>query len=451
MTLRYVKRGDVILPDDHNAVRQAFIDLCDTVKAKSPGAPDVQAKCDEIKAKASAMRTVTKDDYVLASDHNTKRGILLVDIPTLWGMISEYQAEFVDKRQELIDKASLIPERKYGDYVLAEDHNSVVSALELARTQAEQVKPPPPPIAVVSAFSDQLAIIDISDKANPVIIGHIISADLDGANDVELKDDDFAFVPTWYAYAFTALDIRDRTAPAIASTLYTKTWQMDGRVVGNTWFVGRRYYWFSIIDITDPFVMSLISETSLAFESTACLDVILPYAYLADSATDTFFIIDVSDLTAPVVVGSITATSLDECAGVEVVDIYAYVTAQIADMLNIIDVSDPTAPTIIATLSGAGGRKAMDVALPYVYTARDGRLAIVDVSDPYNPFIVTTLEDDRIGFENHGLVYAKDYIYCVGRPYNFTIIDVANKEAPQIVGHLSDDRIDFPTGLRLFP
>jgi len=149
MTLRYVKRGDVILPDDHNAVRQAFIDLCDTVKAKSPGAPDVQAKCDEIKAKASAIRTVTKDDYVLASDHNIKREVLRIDIPALWELVSAYQAEFVDKRLELIDKALLIPERKYGDFVFAEDHNSVISTLELAQSQAEQVNIPPPPIGVI--------------------------------------------------------------------------------------------------------------------------------------------------------------------------------------------------------------------------------------------------------------------------------------------------------------
>jgi len=140
MTLRYVKRGDVILPDDHNAVRQAFIDLCDTVKEKSPGAPDVQARCNEIKAKVETqMRVVSIENFVLASDHNFKREVLRIDIPALWELVSAYQAEFVDKRSELIDKASLIPERKYGDYVPAEDHNSVIRALELARTQAEQV------------------------------------------------------------------------------------------------------------------------------------------------------------------------------------------------------------------------------------------------------------------------------------------------------------------------
>jgi len=36
----------------------------------------------------------------------------------------------------------LIPERKYGHFVLAEDHNNVISALELAKTQAEQVALP---------------------------------------------------------------------------------------------------------------------------------------------------------------------------------------------------------------------------------------------------------------------------------------------------------------------
>jgi len=144
MTLRYVKRGDVILPDDHNAVRQAFIDLCDTVKAKSPGAPDVQAKCDEIKAKVETQaRIVSEEDFVLASDHNIKREVLRIDIPALWELVSAYQAEFADKRSELIDKASLVSERKYGDFVLSEDHNSVISALELAQSQAEQVYIPP--------------------------------------------------------------------------------------------------------------------------------------------------------------------------------------------------------------------------------------------------------------------------------------------------------------------
>jgi len=50
----------------------------------------------------------------------------------------------VDKRSELIDKASLIPERQYGDFVLSEDHNNVISALELAQSQAEQVDIPLP-------------------------------------------------------------------------------------------------------------------------------------------------------------------------------------------------------------------------------------------------------------------------------------------------------------------
>jgi len=36
----------------------------------------------------------------------------------------------------------LVSERKYGDFVLSEDHNSVISALELAQSQAEQVHIP---------------------------------------------------------------------------------------------------------------------------------------------------------------------------------------------------------------------------------------------------------------------------------------------------------------------
>jgi len=140
MVLRYVKRGDIILPEDHNAVRQALIDLFDTVKAKAEGAPEVQAECDKIKWKAMMLRTVEKDDYVFAFEHNTKRDLLLNDIPALWDLISQYLPEFGIKRAKLVEKASLIEERKYGDLVFAKDHNNIVSALELARSQAEQVR-----------------------------------------------------------------------------------------------------------------------------------------------------------------------------------------------------------------------------------------------------------------------------------------------------------------------
>jgi len=164
---------------------------------------------------------------------------------------------------------------------------------------------------------------------------------------------------------------------------------------------------------------------SIATINAVGITVVGNYAYVVDSKG--LKIIDVSNKTLPIVVGSVTATSV--AGGVAVVGDYAYLTAGYYG-LQIIDVSNKTSPILVGSRAtrGAWG---VTVVGNYAYVADDyDGLKIIDVSNKTTPILVGG-ESTGGAF---GVTVVGNYSYIAYKNGWLRIIDVSNKASPFLVG-----------------
>ncbi|PLW80738.1 hypothetical protein C0585_01170, partial [Candidatus Woesearchaeota archaeon] len=192
------------------------------------------------------------------------------------------------------------------------------------------------------------------------------------------------------------------------------------------------------------------------------------YAYITSFGDEGLSVVDVSDPTNPVEVGSVrdtesggTATTLDNAYGVFVQGDYAYAISAMDHGLSVIDVSDPTSPVEVGSLraiSSPQGGTASCLGMPfdlfvsgdYVYIASylNYSLTIVDVSDPTSPVQVGYIVDSEQGGTATTLKFAinvfvrGDYAYVTSQDDNgLSIIDVSDPTNPVEVGYVTDSEV----------
>lgn len=209
-----------------------------------------------------------------------------------------------------------------------------------------------------------LQIIDVSDPAKPVELGHAGQWGLDVASCGDL-------VYLADAWGFTVYDVSNPLAPEeVGSWSGTSHGVTDLFVAGSVAYVVTSDL-MQLVDVSNaasPALLSSIEGSGLqrvfATEGMACLT--------SDSEVRVF---DVAVPDAPVEVGRYT---VDDAKGVFVSGSHVFV-ATGADLL-VLDVSDPSAPT----LEGSLDWECHDVFIEdgYAYTAR---LSAVDVHDPSSP------------------------------------------------------------------
>jgi hypothetical protein len=143
--------------------------------------------------------------------------------------------------------------------------------------------------------------------------------------------------------------------------------------------------------------------------------------------------IDVSDPSAPIVLGSL---GLTWPWGVAIAGAIAYV-ADGSSGLRVISIADPAHPQLIGQLSTPAEARGVAVSgnLAYVadYTAG---LLIVDVSDPQHPHLISQL--DTPGSANR-LATSGGYAYVAGGSAGLQVIRIADPDHPAILG-----RVDTP-------
>ena len=193
-------------------------------------------------------------------------------------------------------------------------------------------------------------------------------------------------------------------------------------------------------------------------------------AYVADFGGG-LRIVDVSDTTNPVEIGSLVPAS--RTYSVRVVDNLAYL-ANGRDGVGIVDVSDPSAPAEVGTLDTPDLAWRVAVALPYVYVAdRSGGLRVIDAGEPANPVEVgfagttgqfldvlvqgdlayvadfngwvrvfdvsdpsqpTEIEAISVAGSPYGLAVDGDYLYVAAGQRGLDILDISLPASPVEVG-----------------
>jgi len=152
------------------------------------------------------------------------------------------------------------------------------------------------------------------------------------------------------------------------------------------------------------------------------------YAYF--NSGDTLKVADVSDPSAPHVVGYVVLPGL--ASDIAVSGGYAYVAASEAG-LRVIDVSNPAAPVevgFVETLDVAWG---VAVDGDYAYVAGWG-LSVIDVSTPSAPVEVGLANSPS--FNGIDVAVSGGYAYVAAIEYGLRVIDVSTPSAPVEVGFL---------------
>lgn len=154
------------------------------------------------------------------------------------------------------------------------------------------------------------------------------------------------------------------------------------------------------------------------------------YAYVADGSS--LKVIDVSDSTAPALVGSVGVPPYATCAAVA--DTLVYVAC---DSLIVISVADRTHPRIIGRVStGVGFPQSVAVSGSYVYlTNHCGGVSfyVIDVSNPAHPQVRSTLYTPGCPSD---MEIVGTYAYVTAPTYGLLVIDISNPLLPYVAGSL---------------
>jgi hypothetical protein len=284
-------------------------------------------------------------------------------------------------------------------------------------------------LGFVSAYHGNLAILDVSNPAEPV---RKVVHRTPGTLYALTVSDNHAYLAQGFQENLLVLDVSTPDAPAEVGRYETPSYVRDVSVVGNYAYVVDSHEGLRILDVTDPRSLTQVGAVTLPIHPSSSLwglDVEDNVAYLTDF-TYGLRIVDVSNPAAPTEVGALGPSNMHE---VDVVGEHAYTAG---NPHGIINVSDPTSPTL--TYGYGFGGYDIEVRENLAHVARPDGVAIFDVSTPSAPQEVGTF--DTLGLP-HGLTVADDYLYVADQsPYGSTtesglrILNVSTPSAPIQVG-----------------
>jgi len=267
--------------------------------------------------------------------------------------------------------------------------------------------------------SDSLAIIDISNKATPEVVGGVIDATYMSNAHKVIVSGNYAYVTGRSSNSLAIIDISNKAAPEVVGGVIDDTYMNIASVVvvsGDYAYVAGQTNGLSIINIsnkTDPVAVGGVVSSYMNYPHD--IDVSGNYAYVSGYNSHSLAIIDISNKAAPEVVGGvIDSTYMAGAIGVTVSGNYAYVTGWYSNSLAIVDISNKAAPEVVGgVIDSTYMAYAYDIAIfgDYAYIVGFGSnsLAIIDnISDPLNlpmedptyasdqPYYITTKTNSQI-------------------------------------------------------
>jgi hypothetical protein len=167
---------------------------------------------------------------------------------------------------------------------------------------------------------------------------------------------------------------------------------------------------FVILDISDPTTdIPVVSTTSGNFNQPWDIKVSGNYAYVTD-ATNGLKIFDISTPSSPTMVGEVALDGSNW--GLQLVGSTAYIASGTSAGLSVVDVSDVTAPVLTGLYYTPGNAQQVTVAnqMAYVWDYNVG-LQFIDVSAVSVPDVIRTVGDSADGTAvavNNGVAYLAD-------------------------------------------
>ena len=251
------------------------------------------------------------------------------------------------------------------------------------------------PVTVKSFQAQALSAISIP--------GHTSNVDVSG---------DYAYIASGYN-GLTIVNVSDRTAPAIVSTLDTTGFSTDIKVVGKIVFIADGESGLQIIDVSDVENPRLIATHDTAGIAQD-IQVGFQYVYIADGK-EGLEVVNISDLEAPFTAS--TLGGIGEAKGIDLDGNTAILVAGRA--LHVINIAIPSAPVLQGSVNiGPVKDVIADKGFAYIAANTVG-YRIVDYRNAILPSIVAGARDfvpnDVAVAED--LVFFSDILFVNGAPF----------------------------------
>jgi len=279
----------------------------------------------------------------------------------------------------------------------------------------------------------EFSIMDLSNPANP---REKALYDLDGGRAEELAvDGNFVYIVGPYM-GLQIFDVSQPANPVRVSNCNTFTWQEHVYVAGNYAYVGNDQL-FGIVDISNPGSPVLRGKLDINGRITSIRAkgnyVYLGTAnYLTAYYTAGLHVIDVSNPDAPALATVYDTGYWNDIWGVEVIGGYAYMVS--FETFYVLDISDVTRPfaagsvTIdpIGTRSGVG----LCVKGDHAYVALNERsLNVIDITTPSSPVPAGTYSSTKISYD---VAAFGNYAFARSVGGGFSLLDVTNPASPTL-------------------
>ncbi len=273
--------------------------------------------------------------------------------------------------------------------------------------------------AFLTSGLGDVSVVDVADPSAPVVIGveHVtgISRGVSVANGYVCVVNNNLHL----------IEVNDPIEPGYLATLATPDITEVIEIAGDFAFLVSNYE-LQIVDITDPIAPVAVAQLDFP-EGITDVSISGNYAYTINSGYPSVFtVIDISDVTSPVVV------STDESAllGMDLAAYGSYVYVATALGTHIYDCTDPMSPIVYPgpTAPNLMGFRVIDGVL---YGGGSG-IWIFDLTDPLVPVEVGQLAATGVlGFDVVGnlLVAAASY-------WGVLLVDIVDPTNPQLIGSI---------------
>jgi hypothetical protein len=233
--------------------------------------------------------------------------------------------------------------------------------------------------------------------------------------------------------AVLSLAAPPRTPVIVGQTAPLRDMIIDVTLNGNYAYVAHWHAGLSVIDISDPTAPILVGSY-LARWSAWGVAVVGTIVYVADQSSG-LHIFDVSNPAQPVELGVYPIYAWD----VTVAAPYAYVAARYQGVY-VLDISDPAQPVEVASFATSDDAQEVAVAGPYAYVADwDGGLRVVDVADPRRPVEIGHLTN----WAAFSVAVAGRYAYVGAGTGGLQVVDISDPAHPREAGSYTLFQMNF--------
>lgn len=284
----------------------------------------------------------------------------------------------------------------------------------------------------VAGSCDGMQILDISDPARPRWVGGWRHPGSWCAKSVYATGK-YAYVASYFG-GLEILDVRDPRTPFSVGRVATGGFAEGVHVAGRYAYMADGTAGLQVVDISNPGQPVHIGRAATSFPAES-VQTVGDFAYVG-CGPDGLQIFDLTNPAKPALVSKSCPDPIG-CHTLQVVNTKAYIASYQSEKMCILDVSDRTKPVILGTRELGGCSQGICVDGQRVYAStfiRKSGLSIIDVAQPEQPKILGTCPTSEWVWD---VRIAGNYAYLMDREYNIRVMDVSDAAKPKEVGFFS--------------